>query len=53
MDIFKLEIFDGDGILLGDLPLDHLAHGIRIVGDNLFIWERNNAAVYQYKIVEK
>ncbi|MCJ7681995.1 MAG: NHL repeat-containing protein [Candidatus Aminicenantes bacterium] len=53
MDIYKLEVFNSDGKLMGELPLDHFAHGIRIVGDNLFIWERNNAAVYQYKIVEE
>lgn len=52
MDIHKLEIFDPDGVLLGEIPLDHIAHGIRISGDALFIWERNNAMVYQYRIVE-
>lgn len=52
MDIHKLEIFDPDGVLLGEIPLNHLAHGIRIFGDALFIWERNNAMVYQYRIVE-
>jgi hypothetical protein len=51
-DIYKLEIFDPAGILLGDIPLDHLAHGLRIFGDALFIWDAENAAVYQYKIVE-
>jgi hypothetical protein len=53
MDIFTLEVFGSDGIIIGEVPLNHLAHGIRIVGDNLFIWERDNAAVYQYKIVSK
>jgi len=52
MDVHKLEIFDPEGVLLGDIPLDHVAHGIRIFGDTLFIWERNNAMVYQYRIVE-
>jgi hypothetical protein len=53
MDIHKLEIFGPDGVLLGEIPLNHLAHGIRIFGDTLFIWERTNAAVYQYKIIEQ
>jgi hypothetical protein len=51
-DIHKLEIFGPDGMLLGEIPLNHLAHGIRIFGDSLFVWERNNAVVYQYRIVE-
>jgi hypothetical protein len=52
MDIHKLEILDPEGVLLGDIPLDHVAHGIRIFGDTLFIWERNNAMVYHYRIIE-
>jgi len=51
MDIHTLEIFSPDGILLGSIPLNHLAHGVRIFGDSLFIWERNNAIIYQYRIV--
>jgi hypothetical protein len=52
MDIHKIEIFDPDGVLLGEIPLNHLAHGLRIFGDSLFVWERNNAMVYQYRIIE-
>jgi sugar lactone lactonase YvrE len=29
MNIHKLESFDPDGVLLGEIPLDHLAHGLR------------------------
>jgi hypothetical protein len=50
MDIYKIEVFGPDGILLGSIPLDHLAHGIRICGDDLLIWERTTATVYQYRI---
>jgi DNA-binding beta-propeller fold protein YncE len=53
MDIYKLEVFDADGVFLGEIPLSHLAHGIRIFGDTLFVWERNNAVFYQYRIIEK
>jgi hypothetical protein len=53
MDIYKLEVYGPDGVLLGEIPLNHLAHGIRIFGDMLFIWERNNAVYYQYRIIEK
>ena len=53
IDVFKLEIFNSDGILLGDLKLSHLAHDIRILKNYLFIWERNNSKFYQYEIVNK
>jgi hypothetical protein len=39
--------------LLGEIPLAHHAHGIRIFGDNLFIREYYNTIFYQYKIIEK
>jgi hypothetical protein len=51
-DIYKLEIFSPDGILLGEIPVSHNAHGIRIFGDKLFIREYDNTIFYQYKIVE-
>lgn len=51
-DAYKLEIFSPDGLLLGEVPLPHHAHGIRIFDDNLFIREYYNTIFYQYKIVE-
>jgi hypothetical protein len=53
IDIFKLEIYDSDGVLLGEIPLPHHVHGVRIFDDNLFVWERNNTTYYHYRIVEK
>jgi sugar lactone lactonase YvrE len=53
MDIFKLEVFGPDGVLLGEIPLNHLAHGIRIFGDTLFIMDYVNAVLYQYKVAER
>jgi sugar lactone lactonase YvrE len=53
MDVYKLEIFSPEGILLGEIPLNHRAHGLRIFGDNLFIWERNDTTYYHYKVIEK
>jgi sugar lactone lactonase YvrE len=53
MDINKIEVFDADGGLLGEIPLSHLAEGIRIIGDMLFVWERSEAKVFQYRIVSK
>lgn len=52
-DVYKLEIFSTDGVFLGEIPLSHHAHGIRIFGDNLFIREYYNTIFYQYKIIEK
>lgn len=53
IDAYKLEVFDSGGILLGEIPLDHQAHGVRIYGNYLFIWERNFTKYYQYEIVDK
>jgi DNA-binding beta-propeller fold protein YncE len=53
IDAYKLEIFDPDGILLGEMPLDHRVHGMRIYKNYLFTWERNFAKYYQYEIIEK
>ena len=53
-DAFKLEIFDPDGVLLGEVPLTHFADVIRIAGDSLFLIDRERGVtVYQYRIVEK
>ncbi len=53
-DAFKLEIFDPDGVLLGEIPLTHFADVIRIAGDSLFLIDRERGVtVYQYRIVEK
>ena len=53
MDIYKLEIYSPEGILLGEIPLNQLAYRIRIFGDMLFISDFNNARYCQYKIIEK
>ncbi len=53
-DMYKLEIFAPDGILLGEIPLNHFADSIRITGDNLFLFDRERGVkYYQYKIIEK
>jgi sugar lactone lactonase YvrE len=53
MDIYKLEIFDNEGVFLGEIPLDHLAHRMRIQKDFLFVLDAENVRYYQYRIVEK
>jgi hypothetical protein len=53
-DMYKLEIFAPDGILLGEIALNHFSDSIRILGDNLFLFDRDRGVkYYQYKIIEK
>lgn len=53
-DIYKLEIFGPDGILLGEIPLEQFVDFIRIQKDNLFLIDAaRGAKIYQYKIIEK
>jgi sugar lactone lactonase YvrE len=53
-DIYKLEVFDSEGILQGEIPLTHFADRIIIHGDDLFILDKFHASTfYQYRIVEK
>lgn len=53
-DALKLEVFDRDGLLLGEIPLAHFADVIRVFGDQLFLIDRERGVtVYQYRIVEK
>lgn len=53
IDAYKLEIFDPDGILLGEMRLEHRVHGMRIYKNYLFTWERDFAKYYHYEIIEK
>jgi len=53
-DAFKLEVFDTDGGLLGEVPLEHFVSAIRIFKDSLFLIDVDRRAkIYHYKIVEK
>jgi len=53
-DSYKLEIFDSDGVLLGEIPLTHFVDGIRIIGDNLFLLDQvRGVTFYHYKIFDK
>jgi hypothetical protein len=53
LDVYKLEIFDGSGTLLGEIMLSHFADGIRIYEDSLFIWDVQNTKYYHYRILEE
>ena len=53
-DIYKLEVFDSEGILLGEIPLTHFADRLFIYKDDLFILDKAHASTfYQYRIVDK
>jgi hypothetical protein len=53
-DMYKLEIFAADGILLGEIPLNHFSDSIRIIKDNLFLLDLDRGVkYYHYKIIEK
>jgi hypothetical protein len=53
-DIYKLEIFGPDGVLLGEIPLEQFVDYIRIMKDSLFLIDAaRGAKIYQYKIIEK
>ncbi len=53
-DMYKLEVFAPDGVLLGAIPLTHFADGIWIRGDRLFLLDRDRGVCfYEYRIVEK
>ena len=53
-DMYQLEIFALDGVLLGKIPLSHFVDDIRIEKDSLFMLDKmRGAQYYEYKIIEK
>jgi sugar lactone lactonase YvrE len=53
-DIYRLEVYDADGVLLTAFPIDHFADAIRIHDDRIFILDRmRGAQFYEYRIIEK
>jgi sugar lactone lactonase YvrE len=52
-DMYKLEVFDPDGVLFGSFPLDHFVNDIRIHGDKIYLLDRDRGAqFYEYRIIE-
>ncbi|MFC1556092.1 6-bladed beta-propeller [candidate division KSB1 bacterium] len=52
-DMYKLEVFDPEGMLLVEIPLTHFCDRMRIIGNKLFIIDNRRAhAVYEYDIIE-
>ena len=53
-DMYDLEVFDGEGILLEAIPLSHFVDGIWIFQDRLYLLDRDRGVTYyQYTIVER
>ena len=53
-DMYALEIFDADGVLLGEIPLTHFADGITIKNNHLFLLDQmRGVKYYQYKIIQQ
>lgn len=51
-DAYKLEIFDPDGVLLGEIPVDSFVDGVFIFGDRLFLLDKLRGTRFtEYKIV--
>ncbi len=52
-DAYKLEIYDTDGVLLGEIPLEMFVDGITIAGDRLFLMDAlRGTKFYEFKIEE-
>lgn len=52
-DMYRLEVFAPDGVLLGAIPLTHFVDGIWIHGDRLFLLDRDRGVqFYEYRIKE-
>jgi sugar lactone lactonase YvrE len=53
-DMYKLEVFGPDGVLLGAIPVTHFVDGIWIHQDRLFLLDRDRGVqFYEYRISEK
>jgi hypothetical protein len=53
-NMFKLEVFGPDGLLLGEIPLMHFVDMIYVHQDRLFLLDRDRGVkFYEYKINER
>ncbi len=53
-DMYRLEMFASDGVLLGAIPLTHFVDLIHIHKDRLFLLDRDRGVqFYEYRIIEK
>lgn len=53
-DMYELEIYDPQGILLGKLPIDHFIDDIKIKADRLYLLDKLRGMQYhEYKIIDR
>jgi sugar lactone lactonase YvrE len=53
-DMFKLEVFDPEGLLLGEIPVSQFVDGLYIRKDKLFMLDCDRGVkYYEYQIIEK
>ena len=53
-DMYQLEVYDQEGILLGTIPLTHFVDDIWIIKDRIFMLDKmRGAQFYEYRIIEK
>jgi sugar lactone lactonase YvrE len=53
-DMYQIEIYDPEGVLLGTIPIDKFADDIHIAKDRVYIQDRmRGMQYYVYKIIEK
>jgi sugar lactone lactonase YvrE len=53
-DMYQLEVFDPEGVLLGSIPIDKFVDGIHIAKDKIYLLDQLRGMQYHvYKIIEK
>jgi len=53
-DMYQLEVYDPEGVLLGNIQLDKFADNIHIVKDRIYLLDQmRGMQYYEYKIIEK
>lgn len=53
-DMYQLEVYDPEGILLGTIPVNHFVDDIRVDKDRIFLLDKmRGMQFYEYKIIEK
>lgn len=53
-DMYQLEVYAPDGILLGTIPLNQFVDDIRIYKDRLYLLDKmRGMQYYEYKIIDK
>jgi sugar lactone lactonase YvrE len=53
-EVFRLEVYDPEGVLLGAIPVKHFVDDIFVNGDKIYLLDRmRGMQFFEYKIVDK